>query len=100
MPLAGRVSPDSINSSAGPVTPQSDLMLCRGVQVPVVTAMLDASACELTCSTHPEGVKTVDIMPNAHDIYPQGDCGNIAENVATATLVRIGMPFISQNQGC
>jgi len=99
--MPGRVSPDSMNSSAGPVTPQSDLMLCRGgVQVPVVTAILDASACELA-STQPEGVKTVDIMPHTHEICPQGDCSNIAENVATATLdsVRIACRLFHRTQG-
>ncbi|OJA19535.1 hypothetical protein AZE42_06603 [Rhizopogon vesiculosus] len=85
--MPGRVSADSTNSS-GPVTPQGDLMsYMGGPQVPVVTAVLDSCASELVCSTHPEGLqKTVDILPDAHEIYSQGDRGDTLCDVATATL--------------
>jgi hypothetical protein len=82
--VPGRVP---VDTSIGPMTPQGDLMSCRGgFQVPVVTAVLDSCTSELACSTHPEDVqKTLDVMPDAHEIYPQGDRGNTPHDVATAT---------------
>jgi len=90
--VPGRVSEDSTNSSesAGPITPQGDLMFCgEGHQVPVITALLESRPSGLSCSAAPDGVqKIANVMPlaDAHEIYPQGDCGGITEKVVTATL--------------
>ncbi|KAG2132976.1 hypothetical protein DEU56DRAFT_811601 [Suillus clintonianus] len=83
-----RVSADSTNSSAGPVTPQGDLMFCmESLQVPGITAVLDSCDGELAYSHKPDvALVAVDDMPNVEVNYP-GDGGGMFYDVTTATPI-------------
>lgn len=83
-----RVSADSTISSAGPVTPQGDLMFCmESLQVPGITAVLDSCDSELACSRKIDQVAriAVDDIPN-DKVDSQGD-GGILHDVTTATSI-------------
>ncbi|KAG1736552.1 hypothetical protein EDB19DRAFT_1720960 [Suillus lakei] len=88
--ISKRVSADSTISSAGPVTPQGDLMFCmESLQVPGITAVLDSCDSELACSHKPGQVagEAVDDIPN-DEVDPQGDGGGgVLHDVTTATPI-------------
>lgn len=84
-----RVSADSTISSAGPVTPQGDLMFCmESLQVPGITAVLDSCDSEPACSRKPDVARiAVDVdIPN-DEVDCQGDGGSVLHDVTTATPI-------------
>lgn len=83
-----RVSADSTISSAGPVTPQGDLMFCmESLRVPGITAVLDSCDSELACSHKPDVAPiAVDDIPN-DEVDSQGDGGGVFRDVTAATLM-------------
>ncbi|KAG1866131.1 hypothetical protein F4604DRAFT_1778923 [Suillus subluteus] len=83
-----RISADSTISSAGPVTPQGDLMFCvESLQVPGITAVLDSCDSELACSRKLGVARiVVDDIPN-DKVDSQGDGGGILHDVTTATPI-------------
>lgn len=86
--MAKRVSADSTISSAGPVTPQGDLMFCmENLQAPGITAVLDSCDSELACSRKPDVVRIgVDDIHN-DEVDSQGDGGGVLHDVTTATPI-------------
>lgn len=83
-----RVSADSTISSAGPVTPQGDLMFCmESLQVPGITAVLDSCDSELAYSRKPDVVRlAVDDIPN-DEVDSQGDSSSALHDVTAATPI-------------
>lgn len=77
-----RISADSTISSAGPVTPQGDLMFCvESLQVPGITSVLDScDSSELACSRKPDVARI--LVDDS-----QGDGGGILHDVTTATPI-------------
>ncbi|KAG1845314.1 hypothetical protein DFJ58DRAFT_801149 [Suillus subalutaceus] len=87
-----RISADSTISSAGPVTPQGDLMFCvESLQVPGITAVLDSCDSELACSRKLGVARiVVDDIPN-DKVDSQGDGGGILHDVTTATPILVNI---------
>lgn len=83
-----RISADSTISSAGPVTPQGDLMFCmESLQVPGITAVLDSCDSELPCSRKPDVARIAVGDISNDEVDSQGDGGGILHDVTTATPI-------------
>lgn len=88
-----RVSADSTISSAGPVTPQGDLMFCmESLQVPGITAVLGSCDSELAYSRKPDVVRiaAVDDIPN-DEVDCQGDSSSALHDVTAATPILVNI---------
>lgn len=84
-----RISADSTISSAGPVTPQGDLMFCmESLRVPGITAVLDSCDSEVAGSRKPDQVARIAVGDILNDeVDSQGDGGGILHDVTTATPI-------------
>jgi hypothetical protein len=87
-----RVSAVSTISSAGPVTPQGDLMFCmESLQVPGITAVLDSCDSELACSHKPDVARiAVGDIPN-DEVDSQGNVGGVLHDVTAATPILVNI---------